>query len=171
MMNLRSPIYLYELLWILPSLALPVGMFAILLVTTFGAQVHLPGVEGRVNPTQLATAPPFDQPGVVRLAPGRYEVRMIGQVWSFDPDEIHVPVGAEVTFVATSSDVVHGLFIPHTYTNIMLLPGQVARVTTHFLEPGTYVFLCHEYCGLNHHAMAGTIVVEPEAPNTVAGTN
>lgn len=159
-MNRRSPVYYYELLWILPSLALPVGIFTILLLTTFGAQVHLPGDAGRIDPNKVDTTPPFDQPGVVQIGPGRYEVHMVGQVWSFDPAEIHVPAGAEVTFVATSSDVVHGLFIPHTHTNVMLLPGQISRVTAHFDQPGHYPFFCHEYCGIGHQTMSGEIVVE-----------
>lgn len=170
-MRRGTTIYLYELAWILPSVAIPVGMLVALLVTTFGAHVHLPGVVGRVNPTKLDSTPPFDHPGVVQLSPGRYEVNLIGQIWSFTPNEIHVPAGAEVTFVATSRDVVHGLFIPRTHTNVMLLPGQIARVTARFDEPGTYPFFCHEYCGLLHHAMSGQIVVEPEKASASTSAN
>jgi len=162
MMKLNSTVYLYELLWVLPSLALPVGMFAVLLVTTFGAEIHLPGVEGRVDPNRVDSTAPFDQPGVVQLGPGQYEVHMVSQVWSFDPAEIRLPVGAEVTFVVTSSDVVHGLFIPYTHTNVMLLPGQTSRVTARFDQPGHFRFFCHEYCGLGHHTMSGEIVVEAQ---------
>lgn len=170
-MKPASTIYWYELLWILPSLALPVGMFAVLLVTAFGAQIHLPGIEGRVNPAKLDSTPPFDHPGVVQLGAGRYEVHMVGQVWSFDPAEIRVPAGAEVTFLATSSDVVHGLFIPSTHTNVMLLPGQVARVTARFDQPGSYPFFCHEYCGLGHQTMSGQIIVEPAGTTAAAKGN
>ena len=165
-MKRGTTIYLYELAWILPSVAIPVGMLAALLVTAFGVHIHLPGVAGRVNPTKLASSPPFDHPGVVRVAPNQYEVRMVGQVWSFSPREIRVPAGADITIIATSRDVVHGLFIPYSHTNVMLLPGQVARVTTRFQKPGVYPFLCHEYCGIMHHMMAGRIVVAPE--NTLA---
>ena len=44
-----ATVYLYELAWILPSIAIPVGMLAALLVTAFGAGIHvLPGaVQGR----------------------------------------------------------------------------------------------------------------------------
>ncbi len=167
-MKTPSKIYLYELFWILPSLAIPVGMIAALLVTSFGANIHLPGLEGRVDPTKLESTPPFDKPVVVQLSPDRYEVHMVGETWSFDPSEIRVPAGAEVTFVATSRDVVHGLFIPYTHTNVMLLPGQISRVTTRFDKPGTYLLLCHEYCGIGHHTMSGTILVEA-SPNNSSG--
>jgi cytochrome c oxidase subunit 2 len=159
-MKRATTVYLYELAWILPSIAIPVGMLAALIVTAFGAGIHVPGEEGRVEVTQLATTAPFDQPGVVEVGPGRYEVRMVAGIWSFTPNEIRVPAGSTVTFVATSRDVVHGLFIPRANVNVMLLPGQVSRVTARFTRPGEYPFLCHEYCGIAHHTMWGKVIVE-----------
>jgi len=159
-MKKGTTVYLYELAWILPSIAIPVGMLAALLVTAFGAGIHLPGIGGRVDPARVLETPPFDQLGVVQTGPGRYEVRMVAQIWSFTPAEVRVPAGSTVTFVATSRDVVHGLFIPRANVNVMLLPGQVARVTARFAEPGEYLMVCHEYCGLAHHTMAGRVIVE-----------
>src|SRR6266545_1324184 len=111
-MNRGATVYLYELAWILPSIAIPVGMVAALLVTAFGAGIHVPSIAGRVDPTKVIETAPFDKPGVVETGPLRYEARIVSQVWSFTPNEIHVPVGSAVTFVATSRDVIHGLFIP-----------------------------------------------------------
>lgn len=161
-MKRGTTVYLYELAWILPSIAIPVGMLAALVVTAFGAGIHLPGLEGRVVPTKVAETPPFDRPGVVEVAPGRYEARVVAQIWSYTPNEIRVPAGSTVTFVVTSRDVVHGLLI-HGKANVMLLPGQVARVTTRFDRPGEYPMLCHEYCGLAHHTMWGKVIVEPRS--------
>lgn len=152
--------YLYELAWILPSIAIPVGMLAALAVTALGAGIHLPGSEGRIDPTQVAQTAPFDDPGLVQVAPGRFEARMTAQIWSFTPAEIRVPAGSTVTFVATSKDVVHGLLIPKANVNLMLLPGQVARATARFDRPGEYPMFCHEYCGIAHHVMWGKVIVE-----------
>ncbi len=159
-MRQDTTVSLYELAWILPSIAIPVGMLVALVVTAFGAGIHLPGNEGRVDPTKLATTAPFDKPGVVEVGPGRYEVRMVAQIWTFSPNEIRVPAGSTVTFVATSRDVVHGLFVPRANVNVMLLPGQVARVTARFDQPGEYLLVCHEYCGIAHHTMSGRVIVE-----------
>lgn len=159
-MKRGTTVYLYELAWILPSIAIPVGMLVALVVTAFGVGIHLPGNEGRVEPARVASTPPFDQPGVVQVGPGRYEVRMVAGIWIFAPNEIRVPAGSTVTFVATSRDVVHGLFIRGANVNVMLLPGQIARVTARFERPGEYPFLCHEYCGVAHHTMWGKVVVE-----------
>ena len=158
-----TTVYLYELAWILPSIAIPVGMLAALTVTAFGAGMHLPSVAGRVSPTKVAQTAPFDQPGLVQVGSDRYEVRMTSQIWSYAPNELRVPAGSTVTFIATSKDVVHGLFIPGTNVNAMLLPGQVTRVSARFDKPGEYPLLCHEYCGIAHHTMWARVIVEPRS--------
>ena len=161
-MSERPPttVYLYELAWILPSIAIPIGMLAALTVTAFGAGIHLPSDAGRVTTTRVAQTAPFDAPGVKQTGPGLYEVALTAQIWTFAPSEIRVPAGSSVTFVATSKDVVHGLLIPHARVNVMLLPGQIAKVTTRFDRPGEYAMFCHEYCGIAHHTMWGKIIVE-----------
>lgn len=162
-MKQGATVYLYELAWILPSIAIPVGMLAALLVTAFGAGIHVPSVAGRIDPTRVTETAPFDQPGVVQIGPVSYEVRMIGQIWAFTPNEIRVPVGSTVTFVATSKDVIHGIFIPGANVNVMLIPGQISRVTGRFDRVGEFFMACHEYCGIAHHTMGGKVIVEPRS--------
>jgi cytochrome c oxidase subunit 2 len=162
-MKRGATVYLYELAWILPSIAIPVGMLAALLVTAFGAGIHVPSVAGRIDPARITETAPFDQLGVVKTGPVSYEVRMLGQIWAFTPNEIRVPVGSTVTFVATSKDVIHGLFIPGANVNVMLIPGQIARVTARFDREGEFFMACHEYCGIAHHTMGGKVIVEPRS--------
>ena len=173
----RSTLYLWELAWILPSIALPVGMLAALAVTAFGAGINVAGDRGRIDSTKVAEHPLFKDPGVAQIAPGQYEVRMTAQIWSFAPSEIRVPAGSTVHFWVTSKDVVrhrivqdivdasskdvvHGLMIHGARVNVMLLPGQIARATARFERPGEYPIICHEYCGIAHHTMGGKIIVE-----------
>ena len=162
-MKRGTTIYLYELAWILPSIALPVGMLVALAVTAFGAGIHLPSAVGRVDPRHVAATAPFDAPGVKPVSPGQYEVSMLAQIWSFTPGEIRVPAGSTVHFWVTSKDVVHGLYIQHANVNVMVLPGQIAHVEARFDRPGEYPILCHEYCGIAHHTMAGKVIVEPRS--------
>ena len=161
-MKQGTTIYLYELAWILPSIALPVGMLVALTVTAFGAGIHLPSDAGRVDARHVTESAPFDQLGVKQIAPGQYEIRMLAQIWAFAPAEIRVPAGSTVHFWVTSKDVVHGLFIPRTNVNVMVLPGQIAHVEARFDRPGEYPVICHEYCGIAHHTMAGKVIVEAE---------
>ncbi len=162
-MKRDTVLYLYELAWMLPSVAIPVGMLAALLVTAFGAHIGLPGNAGSIDPRKVAQTAPFNQPGVVQVAPGRYEVHMVAGIWVFTPNVIRVPAGSEVTFIATSRDVIHGFFMPRADINVMLLPGRIARVTARFPKAGEYLFICHEYCGLGHHTMSGKVIVEPRS--------
>lgn len=159
-MNDRFRFYVFESLWILPSIAIPIAMMVAIALSAFAIGIQLPGVAGRVDPQTLASSPPFDQPGLRQLAPGRYEAVIVAQTWQFTPNEIRVPAGSTVTFIATSKDVTHGLKIENTDVNMMLLPGQVSRLTTRFNTPGEYLFICQEYCGVGHHLMFGKVIVE-----------
>jgi cytochrome c oxidase subunit 2 len=66
-------------------------MLAALTVTAVGASIQLPSHAGRVSPTQVARTAPFDNPGLTRVGPGRYEVVMTSQICTFAPGEIRVP--------------------------------------------------------------------------------
>jgi cytochrome c oxidase subunit II len=99
--------------------------------------IHLPSHFGMIHYTAdqklrkvLRKTPPFDHPGVHEVAPGKYQAVVIGLTWAFMPDLIEVPAGADVTFVATSMDVIHGFFIPGTRVNMMLFRGRCRNSTT-----------------------------------------
>ena len=106
------------------------------------------------------STPPFDQPGVRQTGPNAYEAVIVSQAWAFNPSEIRVPAGADITFISTSIDVLHGLNVEGTRVNMMLIPGQVSRTVYRFDEPGEHLLICHEYCGVGHHTMYGKVIVE-----------
>lgn len=153
-------VHLYERAFLWVGAIMLVAFLAVLLTVSIAQGIHLPGRDATIDPNAVREHPPFDNPGVREVAPGRYEVVMIAQAWAFQPNEIRVPAGAEVTFLATSTDVIHGLHVDRSRVNMMLLPGQVARNTYHFREPGEYLMVCHEYCGAGHHFMYGKVIVE-----------
>jgi cytochrome c oxidase subunit 2 len=131
-----------------------------LIVTSVAMGIQLPGRDREIDPGQVRSIPPFDDPGVRQVGENRYEVVLLGFAWRFQPSEIRIPAGSEVTFIATSTDVIHGVHVEGSRVNMMLIPGQVARNTYTFDEPGTYHMVCHEFCGLDHHNMAGEVIVE-----------
>jgi len=122
----------------------------------------VPSPEARINPNTVQEAGPFAEPGLHELAPGQYEAYILAEAnpWKFSPNEITVPAGSTVTFYLTSADVQHGFKLQGTNLNIMVLPGQISKMTATFDEPGEYQFVCHEYCGVGHQNMFGTIIVE-----------
>ncbi len=128
-------------------------------IGALAAGVHVPSPAGRIDPRTLSTTPPFDQPGLRRTGENQYEAVVVARAWQFQPNEIEVPAGSTVTFLLASPDVIHGFVLAGTNANVMVIPGQIARVTARFERPGEYVWMCHEYCGFGHHQMFGKVVV------------
>lgn len=136
------------------------------LVSSFAFGIQVPAPIERIDPRVVATpgqspwGDPVDE-RVRELAANKYEVYILAQAWAFQPREIRVPVGSTVTFYLTSRDVQHGFRLSDTNVNMMVLPGEVSKLTATFDEPGEYNFVCHEYCGVGHHTMYGQLIVEP----------
>lgn len=131
-----------------------------LVISVTGNHASLPEPAGRLDPDDVRTTAPFDEPGVVQTGDDEYRVVYVAQAWRWEPAEVTVPAGAEITFTVTSTDVIHGFFIPETQANAMVIPGQVTEFTITFDEPGVHSLICHEYCGIGHQDMGGRITVE-----------
>lgn len=152
-----------ERTWIIIGIVMLVVFAGAVFISGFGYGFQLPAPAAIVNPALVATpgATSFGEAGVKELSPGNYEVRILAQTWLFTPKEITIKAGSKVTFYFTSKDVQHGVHIDGTNVNLMILPGQISRLSHTFAEPGEYVFVCHEFCGVGHQTMFGKIIVEP----------
>jgi cytochrome c oxidase subunit II len=120
---------------------------------------RLPGPVMRVDPNTVRQTAPFNNPGLTQTGPTTYQVTMLAQTWSFTPQQIEVPRDSTLDFLVTSVDVIHGFVIQDTDANLMLIPGQVASTSVTFRTPGTYLLMCHEYCGAGHQAMYARIII------------
>lgn len=157
----------YERIFLLATLVFLIGAAIALIVSVVGHHASLPTPSGRVAPEDVTSTPPFDDLGLHETGEGTYDLVMRAQAWQWvldeeDPtvSEIRIPAGSEVTLIAASTDVVHGLKITETNANVMVIPGHISEVTIDFDDPGEYTMLCHEYCGIGHHNMAARIIVE-----------
>lgn len=153
-------IHTFEKAFLAAGAAMLVLFAAALVYATVAMGVHLPGMAGEVDPKAVYQTPPFDRPGVRQTGPGRYEAVVVAQAFGFNPGEIRVPVNSEVTFIATTIDVIHGFTVDGTRLNMMLIPGQVSRNSYTFRRRGQFLLLCHEYCGIGHHTMSARVIVE-----------
>ena len=154
-----------EKIYIISSVLLLVVFAVALGISSFAYGFQVPQPELQVDPRTVVTpgVSPFGDPveeRVRELAPGRYEAYIVSQTWAFLPRVVRVPVGSTVTFYLTSRDVQHGFRLDNTNINMMVLPGEVSKLTATFDEPGTYNFVCHEYCGVGHQTMYGQLIVE-----------
>lgn len=151
----------YERNWMRASALLLVGFAIVVTIAGFAMGFELPGADQEVDPRTVLEDGPFAEPGVREIAPGVYEAWVVARAWSFDPREIEVPVGSEVTIYVTSPDVQHGFKITDTNVNMQIVPGQVSKLTFTFDEVGEFPYICHEYCGTGHAAMFGVVNVVP----------
>jgi len=100
--------------------------------------------------------------------PGAAEVHVTGKQWMWEIrypggrtaiNEIRVQRGRPVKFLLSSSDVIHGFYLPEFRVKMDAIPG---RITSLWLSPdraGTFAIHCTVYCGDGHSNMNGSLVV------------
>jgi len=152
-------IHRYERWWLTFGLAMLVFFLVLIGFAAFADSINPPTGMMQVDPTKVSQTPPFDKPGLRKLPDGSYEAYYVAQVFSFNPPMLAIPLGGKVTFYVTSADVVHGFFIPDTDINMMAIPGWVNEQSHTFTRRGTYLLICHEYCGIGHQNMFARISV------------
>lgn len=149
----------YERIWMWAAGVLIVAFLATIAVGVAGSALQPPSHVETIDPTKVWTDPRFAHPGVTVDEHGATVV-VVAMMFAFMPAEIRVPAGRPVTFRLTSADVVHGFQIVGTNGNTMVVPGYISQFTTVFREPGEYLIVCNEYCGLGHHLMSAKLIVE-----------
>ncbi len=96
------------------------------------------------------------------------QVQVVGKQWMWklqhaegkkEINELHLPLGRTVNLTMTSQDVIHSFFVPAFRIKQDVVPG---KYTSEWFRPtrlGEYHLFCAEYCGTNHSAMIGRVVV------------
>ncbi|WP_018933071.1 cytochrome c oxidase subunit II [Gracilibacillus lacisalsi] len=149
-----------EEIWMTVSIGILVIFMVIVGYQTYALGMGPPSHKETIDPQEVEQTAPFDNPGLIDLGDNQYELVMTLEAFAFNPGNVEVPVGAEVEFTMTSKDVSHGIQIPGTNVNAMVLPGHIQKITQTFDEPGEYLVVCNEYCGVGHQAMFTTITVK-----------
>jgi cytochrome c oxidase subunit 2 len=118
---------------------------------------RFPGKDGVLGAAAVKHITRENQLGLDPLDPfGRDDIVIEGS-------ELHLPIGKPVKVILRSKDVLHDFYVPEFRAKMDLVPGA----TTYFwLTPtvkGAYGVLCAELCGVGHHEMRGTVVVDSSA--------
>jgi cytochrome c oxidase subunit 2 len=153
-------IHRYERWWMAFAVAMLLLFAGTIFVAAIADDMNPPSDSQTIDPTKVASTPPFDHPGLHKNADGSYEADYVAQVFMFSPSTLTIPAGAKVNFYVTSADVVHGFEIAKTDVNMMVVPGWVNNASHVFRTPGTYLIVCNEYCGVGHQNMYATIEVK-----------
>ncbi|MBB6454057.1 cytochrome c oxidase subunit 2 [Salirhabdus euzebyi] len=149
-----------EEIWLTVSCGILIIFMFIVGYQAFALEMGPPSHMETIDPQKVDQTEPFDNPGVFEIGENEYEVVMTMQTFGFTPNKIEIPVGAEVHFTLTSKDVTHGFQVAGTNINAMVMPGHIQKISHTFDEPGEYLVLCNEYCGIGHQVMATTITVK-----------
>jgi len=96
------------------------------------------------------------------------EVTVVGKQWMWkiqhadgtrEINALHIPVGTPIKLILTSEDVIHDFFVPAFRIKRDVVPGRYTTAWFEATTPGTYHLFCAQYCGTNHAAMIGSVVV------------
>ncbi len=98
---------------------------------------------------------------------GALNIQVIGQKWTWSfvypnghvDNELHVPLERPVQLTLSSSDVIHGFFIPAFRLKRDAVPGRYNKLWFSAIKPGEYLALCAQYCGTKHSDMLARVVV------------
>ena len=152
-------VHVYEKAW-MGAAALMIAVFVCSILFGALAQASTPPSHVQtIAPTTARQDPRFAAPSVTVNPDGSATVVVLAQMYAFAPAEMRVPAHRPVTFRLTSPDVIHGFQIVATNGNTMVIPGYVSEFTTTF-QPGEYLIVCNEFCGLGHHIMQGKLIAE-----------
>ena len=96
--------------------------------------------------TPLRAADPAEAKTALIASPADLKARI--------PKQLHITKPDYVVFVPEVTD---------TNVNVMVVPGQVSKLTYTFDTVGEFPYLCHEYCGRGHATMFGVVnVFDPD---------
>jgi cytochrome c oxidase subunit II len=96
------------------------------------------------------------------------EIHVVAKQWMWkiqhpngarEIDALHIPLGRPVRLVMTSQDVIHSFFVPAFRLKQDVLPGRNTELWFQGTKTGVFPLLCAEYCGTDHSAMLGRVVV------------
>ncbi|HLS66196.1 MAG TPA: cytochrome c oxidase subunit II [Pseudogracilibacillus sp.] len=149
----------FEEIWLVFAVIIIIGSMIVTGYQTFALGMGPPSHKETIDPQNVDNTAPFNEPGVYEVGDNEYDVVMTLEAFNFNPGDFEVPAGAKVNFIMTSKDVVHGIQIVDTNVNAMVMPGHIQTISQTFNEPGEYLVLCNEYCGVGHQLMSTTITV------------
>lgn len=77
-----------------------------------------------------------------------------------DGEELHLPLDRPVRVLLRSIDVLHDFYVPEFRAKMDLVPGTVTYFWFTPTRTGSFEVLCAELCGVGHHEMRSTVVVD-----------
>ena len=149
--------------------------FAVLLVIPLWAVygVLLPEEAGHAHGGEMVMPMEFREKTMAfieeyKLADGSVEashdepVYIVASQYTFTPNVLRLKAGEDYQVQLLSIDVVHSFSVQMNGTsfNAVVMPMMITSLNIAPTQPGTYLVICNEYCGIGHDYMYFTIIVE-----------
>ena len=77
---------------------------------------------------------------------------------------LHIPAGAPVDVLITSSDVIHSFWVPQLAGKLDAIPGRTNRARILAGAAGDYGGVCAEFCGIGHAGMRFVVTAHADWP-------
>jgi cytochrome c oxidase subunit 2 len=96
------------------------------------------------------------------------QVNVVGKQWMWklqhaegkrEINQLHIPLGETVKLTMASQDVIHAFYIPAFRVKQDVVPGRYTYEWFKPIETGTFHLFCSDYCGTDHSAMIGQVIV------------
>lgn len=115
---------------------------------------RLPGKDGKLGTSKVSLITDDNPFGINPKDPnGQDDVLIEG-------DDLHLPLGVPIKMNLRSLDVLHDFYVPQFRAKMDLVPGMITFFWLTPTRTGTFDILCAELCGVGHHAMRSTVVVD-----------
>lgn len=172
-----KPAHKAERLWVQIAFAWCLVLFAMMPLWHVKGAQNPSGIRAKVDPNDFArrtyefinTYKVGDEGGIPVVAPPPgADVYLLGRMWAWEP-VLQLEKGAEYTLHLSSLDVNHGFSLAPVNLNFQVLPGYDYGLRITPTEAGEFTIVCNEFCGINHHAMVGRVVVLDNAAAPVFG--
>jgi cytochrome c oxidase subunit 2 len=85
-----------ERIWMTFGLAMLVLFLGVITTAAIVDGFVPPSHVQSIDPTKVSQTPPFDHPGLRKIADGAYEAYYVARIFSFTPASIEIPAGSRV---------------------------------------------------------------------------
>lgn len=109
------------------------------------------GVLGNVKPRLISFENPF---GLNAEDPNGQDDVLV------QSNELHLPIDKPVQVLLRSKDVLHDFYVPNFRVKMDAVPGIITSLWFTPTKIGRFDIACAEYCGIGHHTMRNSVVVE-----------
>ena len=105
--------------------------------------------------------------------PDALPIHVLGKQWMWklqhgngrrEVNELHIPLNRPVELILASQDAIHSFYVPAFRLKQDVVPGRITHLWFSATRAGEFRIFCSEYCGGEHSAMIGRVIVmQPDA--------